>query len=167
MSETAEKDPLFPENEIPANELTAEPADKLARLEEELSIEKDKHIRLIAEFENFKKRNSRDRIELLKYASEEIILALLPVIDDFERALIAEPENEGMKLIHQKLLSTLQQRGLKTMDSINTDFNPDLHDALSQVDNGNDTSGKVVEEVEKGYYLNEKVIRHAKVIVGK
>ncbi|MBL7928858.1 MAG: nucleotide exchange factor GrpE [Bacteroidia bacterium] len=167
MSETIEKDPLSPENEIPANELTAEPADKLAKLEEELSIEKDKHIRLIAEFENFKKRNARDRIELLNYASEEIILALLPVIDDFERALKAEPDNEGMKLIHQKLLSTLQQRGLKAMDSVNTDFNPDLHDALSQVDNGNEGSGKVIEEVEKGYYLYEKVIRHAKVIVGK
>ncbi len=167
MSETVEKDPLLPENETPANELTAEPADKLAKLEEELSIEKDKHLRLIAEFENFKKRNARDRIELLKYASEEIILALLPVIDDFERALKAEPDNEGMKLIHQKFLAILQQRGLKAMESVNTDFNPDLHDALSQVENGSGNSGKVVEEVEKGYYLNDKVIRHAKVIVAK
>ncbi len=167
MSETIEKDPLSPENEIPANELTAEPADKLAKIEEELSIEKDKHIRLIAEFENFKKRNARDRVELLKYASEEVILALLPVIDDLERALKAEPNNEGMKLIHQKFISILQQRGLKAMDSLNSDFNPDLHDALSQIENGNENSGKVVEEVEKGYYLNEKVIRHAKVIVGK
>lgn len=167
MSETAEKDPVIPENELPVNELPAEPSDKLAKLEEELSIEKDKHLRLIAEFENFKKRNARDRIELLKYASEEIILALLPVIDDFERAFKAEPDNNGMKLIHQKLISILQQRGLKAMETMNTDFNPDLHNAVSQVDNGNECSGKVVEEIEKGYYLNEKVIRHAKVVVGK
>lgn len=167
MSETAEKDPVIPEKELPVNELPAEPSDKLAKLEEELSIEKDKHLRLIAEFENFKKRNARDRIELLKYASEEIILALLPVIDDFERAFKAEPDNNGMKLIHQKLISILQQRGLKAMETMNTDFNPDLHNAVSQVDNGNECSGKVVEEIEKGYYLNEKVIRHAKVVVGK
>jgi molecular chaperone GrpE len=167
MSETTEKNPVLPENETPANELTAEPADKLAKLEEELSLEKDKLLRLVAEFDNFKKRNARDRVELLKYASEEIILALLPVIDDFERALNAEPNNEGIKLIHQKLISILQQRGLKAMETLNKDFNPELHDALSQAECGSDKSGKVVEEVEKGYYLYDKVIRHAKVIVGK
>ncbi len=167
MSETNDKNTTLTEHPLSENALTAESSDKVAKLEEELSAEKDKYLRLFAEFENFKKRTARDRLEMLKYASEEVILALLPVLDDMERAIKAEPDNEGTRLIFQKMLSVLQQRGLKIMESVNNDFNPELHDAVSQTEAGEEKSGKVIEEVEKGYYLYDKVIRHAKVIVGK
>ena len=133
----------------------------------------DKHLRLYSEFDNYRKRTSKERIELSKTASEEIILNLLPVLDDFERALKAIEPNEqtatlreGVELIYNKMYSTLQTKGLKPMESIGTDFDPDIHEAIAQVPAPDEESkGKIIDEVVKGYYLYEKVIRHAKVVV--
>ncbi len=152
----------------PHGELPPDPHNKVADLEVALTKEKDKYLRLFAEFDNFKKRNVKDRIELLKYANEEVISSMLPVIDDLERAREAKQLPDGVVLIYQKLVSTLEQRGLKPMESVGAEFDPELHDAISQVP-AKDKSQKntVVEEIEKGYYLNDKVIRHARVVVGK
>jgi len=148
-------------------ELPPDPHSRVTELEEELTRERDKYLRLFAEFDNFKKRNVRDRIEMLKYANEEVIASLLPVLDDLERARQAGQLPEGLGLIYQKLLSILEQKGLKPMEAKGTAFDPDLHDALSQVEAGSKSEkNTVVDEIEKGYYLNDKVIRHAKVVVG-
>jgi molecular chaperone GrpE len=145
-----------------------------AELEEELAVTKDKLLRLYSEFDNFKKRNIRERIEFSKMASADIILAMLPVLDDFERALksIAETKPdatmmEGINLIYTKMKTALEQKGLKEMKTVGENFDPDLQDALSNVEVGDKKlKGKVIEEIEKGYYLNGVVLRHAKVIVG-
>ena len=159
-------DPSSPEAGL-QSELPPDPQSRLSGLEEELTSQKDKYLRLVAEFDNFKKRNVRDRIELLKYASEEMITALLPVLDDLERARGAGQLSEGLELIYQKLVGTLEQKGLQPMKATGKEFNPDLHDALSQVPaEKKSDKNKVVDEIEKGYYLNDKVIRHAKVVVG-
>ncbi|HKR03559.1 MAG TPA: nucleotide exchange factor GrpE [Bacteroidia bacterium] len=149
-------------------ELPAEPEDETARLEESLALEKDKYLRLIAEFDNYKKRNLKERIELLKSAGEDIIVSILPVLDDFERAAKADALPEGISLIYNKFISILNQKGLTPMDAAGKDFDPDLHDALSNIPVEDEKmKNKVLEEIEKGYFLNDKVVRHAKVIVGK
>lgn len=149
-------------------ELPAEPVDETSRLEEALAIEKDKYLRLIAEFDNYKKRNLKERMELLKSAGEDIIVSILPVLDDFERAAKADALPEGILLIYNKFISILNQKGLKPMDAQGKDFDPDLHDALSNIPvQDEESKNKVLEEIEKGYFLNDKVIRHSKVIVGK
>jgi molecular chaperone GrpE len=148
-------------------ELPAEPENKVAKLEENLALEKDKLLRLFAEFENYKKRNFKERLDLLKSAGEEMITAILPVIDDFERAAKANPLPEGIDLIYNKLLNILTQKGLKPMDAKGKIFDADLHDAIASVPvEDQSMKNKVVDEIEKGYYLNDKVIRHAKVIFG-
>ena len=130
----------------------------------------DKYLRLYSEFDNYRKRTSRERIELAGTASAEIIISLLPVIDDFERALKSEgekPENEGFRLIYQKLLNILTKKGLEPMESVGKDFDPELHDAITHTPAPSENQkGKIIDEIEKGYYLHGKVIRHAKVIVG-
>jgi molecular chaperone GrpE len=151
---------------------TIEETDPLSKLEAELTESRDKYLRLYSEFENFKRRVSRDRIEQSKMAGSEIFLSILPVIDDLERALKsvdtkANPELEGFRLIFSKLKSNTESRGLKAMDATGKTFDPELHDAIANVPApSEDMKGKVLEEVEKGYYLNDKVIRHAKVVVG-
>ena len=148
-------------------ELTAEPEDAVAKLEENLAMEKDKLLRLFAEFENYKKRNFKERIDLLKSAGEEMIIAVLPIIDDFERAAKANPLPEGIDLIYNKLVNILSLKGLKAMDAKGKIFDADLHDAIASVPVEDESmKNKVVDEIEKGYYLNDKVIRHAKVIFG-
>lgn len=134
----------------------------------------DKYIRLYAEFDNFKRRTSKERIELLQTAGKDVIVSLLPVIDDFERALKAmetatdvAPVKEGILLVNSKLKNILQQKGLKEMDSKGETFDADIHEAITNIPAPTDEmKGKVIDEVEKGYYLNEKVIRYAKVVVG-
>jgi molecular chaperone GrpE len=146
----------------------------LAEMEEELALTKDKLLRLYSEFDNFKKRTIREKIEFSKMASADIILALLPMLDDFERAMKSMSETkqdaaiiEGVNLIYIKLKTTLEQKGLKEMKCIGENFDADLHDALSNVTvEEKSQKGKVMEEIQKGYYLNGTVIRHAKVIVG-
>lgn len=149
--------------------------DLVAKWEEEASLAKDKHIRLIAEFENFKKRTLKERIELINTAGVEVITEMLPVLDDFERAIktMEESENtdkenlQGVKLIYNKLKSRLENKGLKPMDSVGKEFDDEHMDAITQIPvEKKKQKNKVMDVVEKGYFLNGKVIRHAKVVVG-
>lgn len=142
-------------------------------LEDQLAEAKDKYLRLYADFENFRRRTAKEKIETIQNASEGLIKDLIPVIDDFERANKSfetvteiEPLKEGISLIFHKLQKTLASKGLKTMDVKDQDFDADLHECITQFAAGNDKKGKVIDEVEKGYFLNEKVIRYAKVVVG-
>lgn len=142
--------------------------------QKELSDANDKYLRLYAEFDNYKRRTSKERIEFLQTAGKEVIVDLLPTLDDFDRALKAidqtdniESIKEGILLVSQKLKKTLQQKGLKEMDSISNPFDEEIHEAITKIPAPNDElKGKVIDEVEKGYYLNDKVIRYAKVVVG-
>jgi molecular chaperone GrpE len=133
---------------------------------DELGIMKDKYIRLMAEFENFKRRSSRERIELIGTASREAIISMLPIMDDFERAEKNDGLAEGITLIYNKLQNTLSQKGLKPMESNGADFDAEQHEAITEVPMGDDFKGKVIDTVEKGYFLNDKIIRYAKVVVG-
>ncbi|WP_055445472.1 nucleotide exchange factor GrpE [Lacinutrix himadriensis] len=146
------------------------------QLQEEVKHEKDKFLRLFAEFENYKKRTSKERIELFKTASQDVMVSLLPVLDDFERALShieddkeAEELRKGVNLIYQKLLSTLEHKGLAALSVIKGDvFNADHHEAITQIPAPTaDLKGKVIDVVEKGYKLGEKVIRFPKVVIGQ
>jgi len=143
-------------------------------LEAELQEANDKYLRLYAEFDNYKRRTSKERLELLQTAGKEVISDLLSTLDDFDRALKAmettdnvESIKEGILLVSQKLNKVLQQKGLKAMDSINQPFDADIHEAITKVPAPNEElKGKVKDEIEKGYYLNDKVLRYAKVVVG-
>ena len=143
-------------------------------LKEELALANDKYLRLYAEFDNFRRRTTKERIELLQTAGKEIIVSMIPVLDDFERAGKAMETStdvnavkEGVALIQNKLTSILTQKGLKPMESIGTPFDADLHEAITNIPAPtDDMKGKVIDEMEKGYYLNDTVIRFAKVVVG-
>jgi molecular chaperone GrpE len=147
----------------------------LGRLEAELAESKDRYVRLVAEFENFRKRMARENLELRLTASREIIQALLDVMDDMDRAsrqLESEQDiariREGVGLVFSKFRNVLQQRGLRQMESMNQPFDPELHEAITEIDvPSEEAKGRVVDVVQPGYYLNEKLIRHAKVVVGK
>ncbi|MEO8146800.1 MAG: nucleotide exchange factor GrpE [Bacteroidia bacterium] len=144
----------------------------MKKVQEELETMKDKFLRLNAEFDNYRRRTVKERIDLIKTANSDVIVALLPVLDDLERAIksLDKDENatalEGVNLIQNKFKSILDGKGLKAMESIGKPFDVELHDAITQVpapsDNLKDT---VMDEVERGYFLNDKVIRHAKVVV--
>ncbi|MCF7569577.1 nucleotide exchange factor GrpE [Sabulilitoribacter arenilitoris] len=146
------------------------------KLKDEVKQEKDKFLRLFAEFENYKRRTSKERIELFATASEDVMLTLLPVLDDFERALThieedkeAEELRKGVLLIYQKLIKTLEQKGL-TAIVINKgeDFNADNHEAITQIPAPtDDLKGKIIDVVEKGYKLGDKIIRFPKVVIGQ
>ena len=145
------------------------------KLRAELAEVNDKYLRLYAEFDNYKDATTKERIELLQTAGKDVLVNLLPILDDFERALKSmegtardvEPVKEGVFLVHNKLKSTLTQKGLKEMESKGNAFDADIHEAITTVPApSEDLKGKVIDEVEKGYYLNDKVIRFAKVIVG-
>lgn len=163
-------------NENVAEETVAEGTeteDIQAKLEGQLAEAKDKYLRLYAEFENFRRRTAKEKIETIQNASEGLIKELIPVIDDFERANKSfetvteiEPLKEGIALIFHKLQKTLASKGLKPMDSKDQDFDVELHECITQFAAGEDKKGKVIDEVEKGYFLNDKVIRYAKVVVG-
>ncbi|MFZ6051682.1 nucleotide exchange factor GrpE [Halocola ammonii] len=147
--------------------------------EDELKLEvaawQDKYMRLHAEFDNFRKRNNKERLDLIKNASGDVLQELLPIVDDFERAIKANEEiedveslKEGYHLIHNKLLRALEAKGLKPMNSQGEPFDTDLHEAITNIEApSEDLKGKVVDVVEKGYYLNDRVLRYAKVVVGK
>ena len=151
------------------------PAAEGTRTDAELAELKDKYLRLAAEFENYKRRTTKERIELFKTANQELMTALLPVLDDFERARHAtaatEDANavrESIEIIQSKLNKTLQQKGLTAMEAKGGDFDAELHEAITQIPApSDDLKGKVVDEVEKGYYLGDKVIRYAKVVLGQ
>lgn len=148
---------------------------ELEKLKAELEAEKDKYLRKVAEFDNFKRRNARERMELIQTAGRDVITELLEVLDDCDRAQKqlessddATAIKEGVMLVFNKLRNSLQARGVKAMETINQEFNPDLHEAITEITApSEELKGKVVDEVVKGYYLNDKIIRHAKVVVGK
>lgn len=148
--------------------------EKLQELGQKLDEMNDKYLRLFSEFDNFRKRTQKERVELFKTASEDVMISLLPVLDDFERALKAVDENgadenhkEGIELIYNKFKNTLNQKGLESLDSMGQEFDTDFHEAITNIPAPSpDMKGKVVDVVEKGYKLNDKVIRFAKVVVG-
>ena len=163
--------------DIPGNIHLSNPEeDNLAeKIQAELEEQKDKYIRLFAEFDNYKRRNAKERIELIQTAGKEVITSLLDVLDDSERAEKQlqtsndlEQIKKGIELVFGKLRSTLQAKGLKAMESINTDFDVEKHEAITEIPAPTEKlKDKVVDEVQKGYYLNDKIIRFAKVVVGK
>ena len=152
-----------------------ETEDKKPTIEEEMSLLRDKYVRLHAEFDNFRKRNAKERVDLINTASRDVILDLLPVIDDFDRAIHANETNddikavkEGLNLIQQKMFRTLEGKGIKAMDSVGKKFDTDHHEAITQIPApSKKLRGKVVDVVEKGYFLNDTVLRYAKVVVGQ
>lgn len=155
--------------EVEAVELTVE-----EKLSEELASEKDRFLRLFAEFENYKKRTSKERVELFKTANQEVLLAMLPVVDDFDRALVeigkSGDENlvQGVNLIYEKLKNVLSSKGLEEVALQAGDvFNADYAEAITQFPAGDDLKGKIVEVLEKGYKLGEKIIRFPKVVIGQ
>jgi molecular chaperone GrpE len=145
------------------------------KLSEDLQNEKDKHLRLFAEFENYKKRTTRERIELFKTAGEDVVKAVLPVLDDFDRALkefsedLQDPHVQGMMLISNKLKENLKQKGLEVSQTIPGDvFNADNHEAVTQIPAPtDDMKGKIIDVLEKGYTLGGKIIRYPKVVIGQ
>jgi molecular chaperone GrpE len=148
---------------------------EVEKLKAEVDAAKDKFLRLQAEFDNFRRRSAKERIELMQTAGRDVINEMLVVVDDAERAQKqlestddVKSIREGVTLVFNKLRNVLQSRGLKPMETIGTEFNPDLHEAITEIPAPTkDLKGKVVDEVIKGYYLNDKIIRHAKVVVGK
>ncbi len=156
------------------NEPVAEESE-MEKLKEELEAMKDKYLRLIAEFDNYKKRSLKERMEIIQTAGKDVITDMLDVLDDCERAQkqIEKTDDlaaakEGVLLVFNKLRNTLAARGLKPMDSLQKEFNTDLHEAITEIPAAtDDMKGKVMDEVQKGYYLNDKIIRFAKVVVGK
>jgi molecular chaperone GrpE len=144
-------------------------------LEEKLAETQDKYIRLSAEFDNYRKRTLREKMEMSKYAGEELLLKIIPIIDDFERALKhmdvttdCAAMKDGIDLIYFKLSEFLKQNGIKEIDALNNTFNVDLHEAVAKVHTDDeDKKGKIIDVVLKGYYLQGKVLRFSKVIVGE
>jgi molecular chaperone GrpE len=174
---------VAPENAVKQKEEPLVPeeasADKVVQeeksFEEKLAEMQDKYLRLSAEFDNYRKRTLREKIEISKYASEDLLLNILPVMDDFERA-VSHMESTadcvaikaGIDLIYGKFTDFLKQNGVKEIESMNSPFNVDLHDAVAKIAvQEEDKKGKIVDVIQKGYYLQDKVIRHSKVVVGE
>ena len=165
------------DSDIPGNtHLTNDEEENVVdKIQAELDEQKDKYIRLFAEFDNYKRRSAKERIELIQTAGKEVITSLLDVLDDSERAEKQlqtsndlEQIKKGIELVFGKLRSTLQAKGLKAMESINTNFDVEKHEAITEIPApAANLKDKVVDEVQKGYYLNDKIIRFAKVVVGK
>jgi molecular chaperone GrpE len=183
MSQDKENSPEVTENpiaeeiirssEAEASEQKPIEEDPLSKLEKEIAELKDNHLRQYADFENYKRRSMKERVEMIKSAGTDIISSLLPVLDDFDRALKAmnsevdDSNRAGIILIQQKLMSTLEQRGLKPMESIGKEFDVEVHEAITKIPVEDEKmKDKVIDEVEKGYWLNDKVLRYAKVVVG-
>jgi molecular chaperone GrpE len=144
-----------------------ETPNELTELQAELAELKDKYLRQVAEFSNFRQRSMRERADTIAMASRDTMTALMPILDDFERASKNETFTEGVNLVHQKLINSLSIRGLKPMESAAGDaFDPEFHEAITEIPAGEDFVGKIVDTVEKGYLLNNKIVRHAKVVVG-
>ncbi|HKX87512.1 MAG TPA: nucleotide exchange factor GrpE [Flavobacterium sp.] len=172
-TENIEKEALENDNVSENQGITNPEMSAEEKLQEELAAEKDKFLRLFAEFENYKKRTSKERIELFKTAGQEILQAMLPVLDDFDRAWaqISKSEDEalvkGVELIQEKLKSTLISKGLEQVEISTGDvFDADFAEAITQIPAGDELKGKVVDVVEKGYKLGDKIIRFPKVVIG-
>lgn len=149
--------------------------EQLEKAEADIIELKDRHIRLQAEFDNYRKRTLKERMELLKTAGESVLVNILPVIDDFDRALQTldsveeqSPVKDGVKLIYNKFQDFLKQNGVKEIEAKEQDFDTDLHEAVTTFPApSEELKGKIIDVVQKGYYLNDKVIRHSKVIIGE
>ncbi|HOU96053.1 MAG TPA: nucleotide exchange factor GrpE [Bacteroidales bacterium] len=158
-----------------SNNVTDKVVSRETELIEKLAEMQDKYLRLAAEFDNYRKRTLKEKIELSKQAGEKLLLGLLPVMDDFERALDnleVAPEcssfKEGVELIYIKFKDFLSKQGIKEIESLHCEFNVDLHDAVKKIPVEDESlKGKIIEVLQKGYYLNNKVIRHSKVVVGE
>lgn len=157
-----------------AAEETASEAAEIEKLKAELEKEKKEYLFLMAEFDNFRKRTLKEKAELIKNGAESAMKGILPIVDDFERGLQAinetegaEAVKEGMVLIYNKFVKYLEQNGVKAMDSTGADFDDRLHEAVALVPGPEDQKNKVIDTLQKGYTLNDKVIRHAKVAVGQ
>ena len=172
------QDSVENQNENTENEAAQEecsPLSETEQLQAQLAEQKDKYIRLLAEFENYKKRTAKERWELIQTASKDIIVSLLDVLDDCDRAEKQMQSDtdikhviEGATLVFNKFKSILESKGVKVLESINTDFDVERHEAIAEIPAPNpEQSGKVLDEVQKGYWLNDKLIRHARVVVGK
>ena len=152
-----------------------EPLNELDQAKADLAEQKDKYLRLMAEFDNYKRRTAKERMELIQTAGKDVIVSLLDVLDDCDRAEKQlnstddiTVQKEGVQLVFNKIRSTMQAKGLHAMESIGKDFDVELHEAITEVPVPDDKQkGKVIDEVTKGYMLNEKIIRFAKVVVGK
>lgn len=180
--ETATPDAFDSELKTNADENAAATADlgdnveqnETDKLQAELTEQKDKYLRLMAEFDNFRRRTAKERLELIQTAGKDVIVSLLDVLDDVDRAekQIAGSDDiavqkEGIQLVFNKIRSTLQAKGVKALESVNTDFDVEKHEAITEIPAPTDAlKGKVLDEVQKGYYLNDKLIRFAKVVVG-
>jgi molecular chaperone GrpE len=157
------------------SELPESNNDEVEKLQGEIAELKDKHLRLIAEFDNFRRRTAKERVELTQTAGKDILQSLLVVLDDVNRAAKQMETTddvavlkEGISLVFNKFKAIMQSKGLKEMEAHNTEFNADLHEAITEIPAPNNKMvGKVMDVVEQGYYLNDKLIRHAKVVVGK
>lgn len=176
---TQEPSELTDNMEMQAEENTPENAEAQEesaeeRLQAEVAELKDKYIRLYADFENFRRRTAKERLELIGTANADMMKTILPILDDFERAMQSfetttevEPLKEGVALIFNKLFKAMETKGLKPMASRGEPFDAELHESITQFPApSDDLKGKVVDEIEKGYFLNDKVIRYAKVVVG-
>lgn len=154
--------------------VTDEKDQKIAELEGKVNELNDKYLRLYSEFDNFRKRTAKEKVELIQSGGEDVVKSILPVIDDFERAIKSNSEtsdvkavNDGVNLIYNKLKSSLNQKGLEEMKSMGEPFNADIHEAITNIPAPTeDMKGKVLDELEKGYSLNGKIIRFAKVVIG-
>lgn len=163
--ETKEEEVVVPKKELKTVE----------SLEKELGEMKDKYLRIFAEFDNYRKRTSKEKIDIIKLASKDAINALLPAVDDFSRAIKVAEENEkevaipeGIVHVYNKLMKGLEQQGVRLMESTGTDFDSELHEALTKIPAPTEElKGKVIDTIEQGYYLNDKIIRYAKVVVGE
>lgn len=169
--EITEKEAAMEQPETTDNETQStatepvEEEDKLQELGEKLATLNDKYLRLYSEYENYRKRTNIEKADLLLNGSREMMKAILPVVDDFERALAATAD-EGVQLIYNKMMKILEQKGLKAMESKGEVFDENLHEAITRIPAPEeDLKGKVIDVVEKGYYLNDKVLRYAKVVV--
>lgn len=168
-------DNIMSDEEAQSQERETSEEDRVAELEKQLAEANDKHLRLIAEYDNYRKRTLKEKMELTKLAGEEIFMGILPVVDDFERALQhfnsadnVEALKVGVELIYSKFISYLSSNGVKAIDTDKVTFDADLHEAVTKVQAPTeDMKGKVVDCVEKGYMLDEKVIRFPKVVVGE
>ena len=166
--------PEFSED-MPEDVVAEEEIDEVTQLRNEVGAAKDKYLRLFAEFENFRRRTAKERLDLIKTAGEGVISELIPVVDDFERSLqifkdneAVAPMYEGIRLVHGKLTKVLAQKGLKPMEvEVGSDFDPEYHEAVVQTPApSEELKGKVVDVIDKGYFLGDKVLRYAKVVIG-
>lgn len=177
-TENTDKEAIVGEKTLEINENEIETATELSveeKLQEDLVNEKDKFLRLFAEFENFKRRTAKERMDLFKTANQEVLQAMLPVLDDFDRAMIEISKSDdevllkGVELIHEKLKSTLVSKGLEIVEVRTGDaFNADFAEAITQIPApSEDLKGKIVDVIEKGYKLGDKIIRFPKVVIGQ